>query len=326
MENNVKQIKKSDISMFYTNKNDASNQSNAKTANQGVLEDVLEVSFDENGIGLVKNRGVAVGWVNKDQLSSEILEVSEVEPTVVPDESTKAPEQTVEEKIEVLEEVPTPVEEPKEEPTNDNPAFLVNNVDQKDITMDTDLLMSLQRPSKVGFGEGTVGDALQGYDLMNKYNEEVHSKKQATDTAKASIGVITTGNRQYKILEDAAYNKEPGTISKSDYQLLIAVIAGEGSNSRSDMLAVACTVLNRVEIKGPGTSIRDVLEEGYFPFGKSYIPYQPGGKYYATDWGQEKLRNAESVLKDAICGVRNVNPDVIYYSGDGTHNYFSDKL
>ena len=308
MADNIKKISKKDISMFYTNKYDASNQANAKHANQGVLEDVLEVTFDENGIGLVKNRGVAVGFVNKDELTDEntVKEVQEVENT-------------------------TPVETSPEEPPKEEVVEQVQEVEEssENITLNTDDLINAQQNNTTPVEEHIekVNAPSRGVDYLNdKYSQGVNSKSKASDIAKSSLGVITLDNLNYKIVPDESYNKQAGTLSQSDYELMIAVIAGEGANNKSDMLAVTCTVLNRLEKAGSGTSIRDVLEKDYFPFGRSYLAYQPGGKYYDTDWGQQKIHEAQSVLNDAICGIRNINPDVIYYSGDGTRNYFSDRL
>ena len=334
MADNIKKINKKDISMFYTNKYDASNQANAKHANQGVLDDVLEVTFDENGIGLVKNRGVAVGFVNKDELTDEntVKEVQDVENNTTPVETiTEEPKEEVVEQVQEVENPSTPVETLTEESPKETVVEQVQEVEEssENITLNTDDLINAQQNNTTPVEEHIeeVKAPTSGGDYLNeKYSQGIHSKSKASDIAKSSLGVITLDNRSYRIVPDESYDKQAGTLSQSDYELLIAVIAGEGSNNKSDMLAVTCTVLNRLEKAGSGTSVRDVLENGYFPFGRSYLAYQPGGEYYNTDWGQQKLHDAQSVLNDALGGIRNVNPDVIYYSGDGTRNYFSDRV
>lgn len=163
--------------------------------------------------------------------------------------------------------------------------------------------------------------------LSSGYTGEVHTKSQASTGIKESSGNITTGNRGYTIVPDGQYTKAPGTISESDYHLLIAQVAGESGNSKDDMLGVTTTVLNRLEKEGNyGNSVREVLEGGYFPWGETHIAYEPGGKYYNTDWGQEKLRQATEVVNDALGGARNLESNVYYYSGNGEYNRFSDVL
>ena len=169
--------------------------------------------------------------------------------------------------------------------------------------------------------------------LSSGYFGEVHTKGQASANIKESSGNITTGNQSYTIVPDSEYTKAPGTISESDYHLLIAQVAGEAGasvepkNYKDDMLGVTTTVLNRLETEGKyGDSVREVLEGGYFPFGETYRAYEPGGKYYNTDWGQDKLRQATEVVNDALGGARNLESNVYYYSGNGEYNRFSDVL
>ena len=161
---------------------------------------------------------------------------------------------------------------------------------------------------------------------LSGYAQRIRSKVQASDYVKETNGVITTGNQKYIILPDENYTGRKGTISESDYELLIPVIAGEGGNDIDDMLGVACTVLNRLEDGIRGNTINEILEDAYFPFGRSYERYIPGGKFYDTEAGQIKLANAKKVLDDALMGVRNTASNVYYYYGDGEHNYFSDNV
>ena len=163
--------------------------------------------------------------------------------------------------------------------------------------------------------------------LSSGYTGDVHTKSQASTNIKESSGTITTDNRRYTIVPDGEYTKVPGTISQSDYNLLCAQVAGESGNSKDDMLAVTTTVLNRLEAEGKyGDSVKEVLQQGYFPWGETHIAYEPGGKYYNTDWGQDKLRQATEAVNDALSGARNLEGNVYYYSGNGEYNRFSDVL
>ncbi len=172
--------------------------------------------------------------------------------------------------------------------------------------------------------ETVLPEGRETTSTLEGYTGSVPTKSRATDAVKNSSGTITTDNQKYRIVPDSEYTKAPGTISESDYHLMIAQVAGEATNAKDDMLAVATTMLNRLENANFGNSIRDVLEEGYFPWGKSYLAYVEGGAYYHTDWGQEKLQQVTQAVDDALAGVRNLASNVYYYSGDGTYNYYSD--
>lgn len=173
--------------------------------------------------------------------------------------------------------------------------------------------------------------------VSSGYSGSLHTKAKATDGVKSTAGTITTGHQTYSIVPDNQYNKAPGTISESDYNLLVAQVAGESANSKDDMLGVACTVLNRLEAGGFGGSVHEVLQKGYFPWGESYKSYVQEGKSYtttgvanssgqyaSTGWGQEKLQEVTAAVNDALGGARNVESNVFYYSGNGEYNKFSD--
>ena len=157
------------------------------------------------------------------------------------------------------------------------------------------------------------------------YSESVATKKKATDNCDSTAGKVTTDNQKYKVVPDSEYTGEPGTLSETDYKYLVAQVAGESGNSQDDMLGVATTIMNRLEAGGNyGNSVVSVLEKGYWPWGRTCDNYVEGGKYYNTDWGQEKLAKVNQVIDDVLNGTRNLNNDVYYYTGDGTRNYFSD--
>lgn len=161
----------------------------------------------------------------------------------------------------------------------------------------------------------------------SKYSGTLHGRGNTTEAAQATLGVITTDNPKYQVVPDSEYTGAKGQISQSDYNLLIAQVAGESGNSADDMLGVTSTVLNRLESdSGFGDSVSQVFEQGYFPWGKSYLNYVEGGQYYNTDWGQEKLNLATQVVNDALNGTRNVGSNVYYYSGNGEYNKFSDQV
>ena len=159
------------------------------------------------------------------------------------------------------------------------------------------------------------------------YSGSVHTKSKATDSCNETAGVVTTGHQNYTVVADGDYTGAAGTISQSDYMYLIAQVAGESGNSADDMLGVATTIINRLEAGGEyGSSVTDVLEKGYWPWGKSCNAYLEGGQYYNTDWGQEKLELCTQVVNDVLNGTRNLNSDVYYYYGNGDYNSFSDVL
>ena len=201
-----------------------------------------------------------------------------------------------------------------------------NNVEEEALEQEVEPVSSepvLQENTETFYN----AEMIEPTKTVHGYKGVLHTKSQASGSMKNTAGLLTTNNQTYQIVPDNQYAMQPGTISESDYRLMIAQVAGESANDKDDMLAVASTILNRLEQGGSyGTSVRGVLEKGYFPWGRSYLGYVEGGKFYQTNEGQEKLAQVTEAVNDALAGVRNVEKNVFYYSGDGTHNYFSDIL
>ena len=139
----------------------------------------------------------------------------------------------------------------------------------------------------------------------------------------SQAGIVTGGHQSYSIVPDSEYTGAPGTISQSEYQIVIAQVAGEGANNAADMFGVATTMFNRRDTGGGfGNTFTQVLQRGYWPWGETYRAYMPGGKYYNTQWGKDKLAVAKQVVDQALAGYRNLPSNGYYYYGNGKNNFF----
>lgn len=164
---------------------------------------------------------------------------------------------------------------------------------------------------------------------LGRYTGLLYSKKKASPDIKQTNGVLRYGNKIYKIDGNVT---QGNTLSQNDYYYFVGQVAGEAANNEDDMLGVAGTILNRLE-QGGG-SIEAVLKKGYWPWGKTcnkYINYDANGnpigfksREQIGDIEFAKLQKVLAVTTDALNGIRNIDPSVKYYYGDGTRNYFSD--
>lgn len=165
--------------------------------------------------------------------------------------------------------------------------------------------------------------------LSGSYEGLVRYKNSASQSVINDLGVLTYNNKIYNIGDFTSGN----SLSMSDYYYLVGQVAGESGMDNDDMLAVASTILNRLE--AGGGSVKSVLQTGYWPWGKTcdkFINYDYNGNPLGVkDSSQlstgdyQKLQDVIRVIQDAMNGVRNINKDTIYYAGDGVHNYFSDS-
>lgn len=107
--------------------------------------------------------------------------------------------------------------------------------------------------------------------------------------------VVTENNKQYE-LDDYEFN------------VVVAVVAGEFDKVIDDALGVVSVILNRCDssewVDWAGNSpYQQVIKAGQFEvyFKDYYLSYMPGGKYYGTD----KYNIAKQAVIDGLNGIRN---------------------
>jgi len=111
-----------------------------------------------------------------------------------------------------------------------------------------------------------------------------------------SMGFVVTENNKHYNLDD------------DEFDVVVAVVAGEYDRSLNDALGVVSVILNRCDSKSwaswAGTSPYDqVVMAGQFEvyFEGYYRDYMPGG----TKYGSEKYEVAKQAVIDGLNGIRN---------------------
>ena len=107
--------------------------------------------------------------------------------------------------------------------------------------------------------------------------------------------VVTEGNKQYQL-------------TGYEFDVVVAVVAGEFDKNKDDALAVVSVILNRCDSakwsKWAGVSpYSQVIRAGQFEiyFSGAYLAYMPGGRSY----GGQKYNIAKQAVIDGINGIRN---------------------
>ena len=115
-------------------------------------------------------------------------------------------------------------------------------------------------------------------------------------TSNEAMGfIVTEGNKEYNL-------------SGYEFDVVVAVVAGEFDKNLNDALAVVSVILNRCDSKswsnwaGEGP-YKQVIASGQFEvyFKDYYLSYMPGGKNY----GGSKYQVAKQAVIDGINGIRN---------------------
>lgn len=108
---------------------------------------------------------------------------------------------------------------------------------------------------------------------------------------------VTEGNKNY-------------SLSDEEFNVVVAVVAGEFGNDMNDALGVVSVILNRCDSStwvnwAGNTPYKQVIRKGQFEvYGKGYyLAYMPGGKNY----GGTKYNIAKQAVIDGFNGIRNNN-------------------
>ena len=106
---------------------------------------------------------------------------------------------------------------------------------------------------------------------------------------------VTEGNKNYSLSED-------------EFNVVVAVVAGEFGTDLNDALGVVSVILNRCDSStwvnwAGNTPYKQVIKSGQFEvyFKGYYQSYMPGGKYY----GSSKYQVAKQAVIDGFNGIRN---------------------
>ena len=132
-------------------------------------------------------------------------------------------------------------------------------------------------------------------------------KKEPESVPLVSVDASKYSSREEKGFKVTEGNKEYN-LSGYEFDVVVAVVAGEFDKNLNDALAVVSVILNRCDsktwAKWAGSSpYTQVIAPGQFEvyFRDYYLPYMPGGSRY----GSEKYEVAKQALIDGMNGIRN---------------------
>ena len=143
--------------------------------------------------------------------------------------------------------------------------------------------------------------------------EEVKTLEEETEnTEPESVPLVSVDASKYSSREEKGFKVTEGNkeynLSGYEFDVVVAVVAGEFDKNLNDALAVVSVILNRCDSKTwarwAGSSPYDqVVASGQFEvyFRDYYLSYMPGGSRY----GGEKYQVAKQALIDGMNGIRN---------------------
>lgn len=164
-----------------------------------------------------------------------------------------------------------------------------------------------------------VDDSIDDFslnDLPSIENEEevVHKEENDEDKEPLSVPLYSIDASKYKGNEAMGFKVTEGNkkydLTDYEFDVVVAVVAGEFDKTIDDALGVMSVILNRCDSpkwsSWSGSSpYSQVISAGQFEvyFAGMYLDYMPGGKYYEKN----KYNMAKQAVLDGLNGIRNNN-------------------
>ncbi len=158
--------------------------------------------------------------------------------------------------------------------------------------------------------EEEVLEELPSVDVVEEKQEE--EKQESDEEEIVSTPLVSVDASKYNNREEMGFKVTEGNkeynLSGNEFDVVVAVVAGEFDKNKDDALAVVSVILNRCDSpkwsKWAGNSpYKQVTRAGQFEvyFAGYYQAYMPGGSKY----GGEKYRIAKQAVIDGLNGIRN---------------------
>lgn len=146
---------------------------------------------------------------------------------------------------------------------------------------------------------------------VEKY-EEIVEEIEKPKEENISIPLIAVDASKYKNKESMGFkvteNNKNYTLTDEEFDVVVAVVAGEYGGDLNDALAVVSVILNRCDSKTwsswmGSNPYKQVIAKGQFEvyLKDYYLAYMPGGSKY----GSTKYEVAKQAVLDGLNGIRN---------------------
>ena len=187
---------------------------------------------------------------------------------------------------------------------------IIHNENLNKIATSVSLLFEEERIPIVDDFDDLVLEELPSVEVIKEDVEEL--KEEIKDPLSESTPLISVNASKYTGNEAMGFKVTEGnkeySLSGYEFDVVVAVVAGEFDKNLDDALAVVSVILNRCDsknwVKWAGSSPYDqVIAPGQFEvyFEDYYLPYMPNGSKY----GSSKYEIAKQAVIDGINGIRN---------------------
>lgn len=187
---------------------------------------------------------------------------------------------------------------------------IIHNENLNKIATSVSLLFEEEKPIEVTLEDFTLEElpSIDGIaEDVKKLEEETEEVVVEESTPLVSVDASKYSGNESKGFKVTEGNKEY-SLTDEEFNVVVAVVAGEFGQSLDDALGVVSVILNRCDsetwAKWAGASpYTQVIKKGQFEVYQKgyYLPYMPDGSKY----GSTKYEIAKQAVIDGLNGIRN---------------------
>lgn len=186
----------------------------------------------------------------------------------------------------------------------------IHNENLNKIAMSVSLLFEEEIVQEVSKSDELVLEELPSIDVIEE--ESVQEEIVEESVENESTPLVSVDASKYISKESMGFkvteNNKEYYLSNDEFDVVVAVVAGEYGGDLNDALAVVSVILNRCDSKSwskwAGSSpYKQVIAKGQFEvyLKDYYLSYMPGGSKY----GSTKYEVAKQAVIDGLNGIRN---------------------
>lgn len=170
----------------------------------------------------------------------------------------------------------------------------------------------IEEEPQLGKIEDTKLEELPSVDIVNEEKEEASKHEEKEEII--STPLVSVDASKYNSKEEMGFKVTEGNttyeLDGNEFDVVVAVVAGEFDKTFDDALGVVSVILNRCDNSNwrrwaGENPYSQVIRKGQFEvyFAGYYLKYMPGG----SEYGKDKYNIAKQALIDGLNGIRNNN-------------------
>ena len=144
-----------------------------------------------------------------------------------------------------------------------------------------------------------------------------------SDGSNYASGIFLNADKYTIVPDSDSRLKERGYMTQADYNSICYIVAHEtgGTNNSTEMFATASALMNQIEQRYEGSTIKDSLDY-FYKYNVGGGPSDKNSILYDAEQRSKFVGNVKDCVDLALSGVRAFPEEIQgWYASDGSHKY-----